>query len=485
MIAAVVAVSAAKSWIYGAALIAIAGLVCAIASSTLADIAAVLALLAFAGLTPAQDSSDRPLDPPADSSGEGLLVALGDSYMSGEGAAVFIAGTDEGGGNECRRASTAWPMLTGRQTPFNSVVSFACSGADSYNVRHTAEGLESVREDQMSRQRAAAMAPAPAAQFDGLNTQLDEYETYLQSFDAPPTFAPELVVLSIGGNDAGFASVGMTCLAPGSCNSALPRQLWTGGNLDRVQNRIRQVYADIDATFRSTPVAVIPYVNPIGDAAPCKDAALESGDVDFLSGFLPALNSRVEEAAKEYGFYYVSDVEDALAKRRLQLCDAVSTDRPGLNFIGFRSVGGLSEQRFNPAKWAHNSLHPNERGHVAIHEAFQRWLTAQGGTERRVVDGQETGLAIRTDRTPQSDTPRPEKSSEDDGQCDTFAFDDPNGCKQQSIDWALRQTGAFAAVIAAPTGAAVAAAAWLGSVAFFGWRRSRRSSRTSGVPGTQ
>ena len=85
-----------------------------------------------------------------------------------------------------------------------------------------------------------------------------------------------------------------------------------GGNLQRVQNRIRQVYADVDLTFPDTPVVVIPYIDPIGEDAPCDEAALEQGDVDFLSGFLPALNSRISTAAEEFGFHYAADVEKAL-----------------------------------------------------------------------------------------------------------------------------------------------------------------------------
>ena len=88
-------VGGATTWDFGVAVLAFAGLIIAIASFTLADIAAVLAIIALAGLTPAQDGSDRPLPAPVSGNGDGLLIALGDSYMSGEGAAVFIKGTDE------------------------------------------------------------------------------------------------------------------------------------------------------------------------------------------------------------------------------------------------------------------------------------------------------------------------------------------------------------------------------------------------------
>ncbi len=66
----------------------------ALASFTMADIAAVLAIVAFMGVTPQQDATDRPLE--AAGKDDQVLVVLGDSYMSGEGAATFIEGTGRG-----------------------------------------------------------------------------------------------------------------------------------------------------------------------------------------------------------------------------------------------------------------------------------------------------------------------------------------------------------------------------------------------------
>ena len=43
-----------------------------------------------------------------------------------------------------------------------------------------------------------------------------------------------LVIVSIGGNDAGFADIGVACVAPGSC--VVRGQIW----LDRLANRVAQ-----------------------------------------------------------------------------------------------------------------------------------------------------------------------------------------------------------------------------------------------------
>ena len=78
-------------------------------------------------------------------------------------------------------------------------------------------------------------------------------------------------------------------------------------------------------------------------------------------------------------------MENALADAHLQLCDDRNSDRPGINFIGLRSVGGVAEQRFNPANWYHNSLHPNERGHAAMVQVFARWWRSQHDRDGKLM----------------------------------------------------------------------------------------------------
>ena len=106
----------------------------AIVSSTQADIAAVIAAVALMGVTPMSETKPKDLNPQP---GDAVLVALGDSYMSGEGAQLLRA-ADEGGNNRCHRAPTAWAAVAGQTNRlFDSVAFFACSGASTDNVRRT------------------------------------------------------------------------------------------------------------------------------------------------------------------------------------------------------------------------------------------------------------------------------------------------------------------------------------------------------------
>src|SRR4051812_33682246 len=56
------------------------------------------------------------------------IVALGDSYSSGEGNAPFD--TDAA---TCHRGASAWPRLLGQQVAGSTVKLLACSGAKTYS----------------------------------------------------------------------------------------------------------------------------------------------------------------------------------------------------------------------------------------------------------------------------------------------------------------------------------------------------------------
>ncbi len=164
LIGPVVALAAAIgiSMRYGApgvilAFVVLAGLVFAIVSGTLADVFAVLGIIALMGVTPQQEPLPDALHP---GQGQRVLVSFGDSYMSGEGADTYFEGTDVGGGNQCRRAPTAWAVQAA-QRYFDGLVFLACSGARTYNVRHDELGV--------------AQTPEPRGQSGEPGTQLDQY----------------------------------------------------------------------------------------------------------------------------------------------------------------------------------------------------------------------------------------------------------------------------------------------------------------------
>ncbi|WP_433790112.1 GDSL-type esterase/lipase family protein [Actinoplanes sp. CA-252034] len=455
----------------------------ALVSTTQADIVAVLALVALMGVTPSQEPQPDTPKPAR----RNVLVALGDSYMSGEGARVYYRDTDNGGVNECRRAPTAWAAMAAHEQ-FYGIRFLACSGARTRHVL-TATGPDTGASEEKVR---TGMSPGPEPQYPAEGfTQLD---AYLAAKANPATdFQPAMVVLSIGGNDAGFSSIGEMCVAPGNCHDR--KELWER-TVPQLRAQLRVTYYEVDRIFRNIPVVVVPYPDPIalrGDE--CTGVALSAGEQVFIHDYVTrTLNPAIRATAREYGFHYLQEMESALAVAGLQLCDRVNGDRPGINFIGLRSVDGFAHHRFNPAKWMHGSLHPNERGHVAMLRAFQTWRAKQPPyISAREPINWTTSVRSRSelhklDQASESEVERTARAGRP--PCDLLAATE-DGCRRQAQSWAYRKIGqrltedGLCLWITAAVGGA-----WCVGVAFFGhrrrvwarrWAKSRPGDR-SGAP---
>ena len=147
------------------------------------------------------------IDPQPDPSDQGThVIALGDSYMSGEGAPEFYRGTSQPGVNGCRRAPSAYMALAAKNGQLAGPLIFvACSGAKY-------ENLSSVNQFP---------GEPPGHQGGGL-TQLE----HVDSLGIDSNTA-SVVVLSIGGNDASFGEIGRACVLPGDCSEY--GQVWLDG----------------------------------------------------------------------------------------------------------------------------------------------------------------------------------------------------------------------------------------------------------------
>ncbi|GAA3348960.1 hypothetical protein GCM10020358_69370 [Amorphoplanes nipponensis] len=436
-------------WLLGAVVV-LGLLIVAVVSTTQADIACVMSVIALLGVTPAP--TDPPPDLAVDRGAGALLVAFGDSYMSGEGASTYYAGTDVGGGNQCRRSPTAWAALAGQQRPFDQVEFLACSGARTRNVESATVGPV----------RPGGLPPQP--QTGEERTQLDAY-----LHDYGPGYTPAMVVVGVGGNDAGFSTIGLMCLAPGPCSSQAA--LWTGA-LAQVRRNLRDTYRQLDAVFPRSPVVVVGYPDPIDLSGPCADVALAPGERRFVHEFVTrGLNRVIAETAAEFGFHYLAAMESSLRDAGLQLCDPHNEGRPGLNFIGIRSVGGTAEQRFNPKNFSHGSLHPNERGHAAMLRTFQTWLPelstlpARGPVVPQTPGGRGAGVqAVAATHTGP--------------QCDVLSTS-TDGCRTQGMQWAKGRLRVLL-LTQGWLGLLPLAGIWLAAVAFFGAQRHRLAARSRG-----
>ena len=148
----------------------------------------VVVAISYLGISAWHENSDVPAGPPLPAAVTGIqggYVALGDSYSAGEGLTPFVPGTAV---TNCDRSvSSAYPDLLSkllrRQDPGESFSFTACSGA-------------LISQILVPTHRAVLVPP----QISG---------------KVQPSVG--LVTLTIGGNNAIFSKVVMTCLESGNC----------------------------------------------------------------------------------------------------------------------------------------------------------------------------------------------------------------------------------------------------------------------------
>jgi lysophospholipase L1-like esterase len=250
------------------------------------------------------------------------LVSLGDSYSSGEGAGPFDRGTDSLF-DRCHRSANAWPRLLG--VPMADHL--ACSGAKTQNFYkgQTIGGADHV--PQLDRLRAIAAQRRIAR-----------------------------VLVTIGGNDLGFASIIKDCFVERCLKHIdtvqLPRLR------DIVQPAVTRALEAAQKASRGADVVLVGYPDLIAPATTTL-AACGSWLSDFekprLRRLQRELDAEQRQAAADAGARYIS-VRRALAGH--ELC----TRDPWVRAIGLHTN-------------LHQEGHPTVDGQHAIADAVSARLS--------------------------------------------------------------------------------------------------------------
>jgi lysophospholipase L1-like esterase len=302
----------------------------------------ILALVSLGLVWVLLDHVDQsPVDPNTESSER--ILALGDSYTSGEGSTMFFPGTNVEGDhtNGCRRSSTSYAYIAA--TAMNMGLDFfACSGATA---------AELYKEGQMIH--ATNETPGRLPQLKN-------------PFD---TSKVRLVLVSVGGNDAGFGKVGIACVLPGSCDALHDHWLVHVGRIGR---GLTDAYAAIrDAVGDSTPVVAVPYPLLIREEG-CGWSALTPSEHDFLAEFITVVDDRVRKSAEEAGINFFEP--GLFAFEGAKICDGTGSDDTVMNFFNLHPTEGEFMDRVNPTNWVHGTFHPKPSGHEAIAAVLVPWV---------------------------------------------------------------------------------------------------------------
>jgi lysophospholipase L1-like esterase len=323
--------------------------------------------------------------------GRQRVAILGDSYSSGEGAPPFEANTDTGT-NGCHRSPETYGMVL-----FSTKVrNFACSGAIASDI--------TVRK----KSRVANKEVDDPTQI--LSAQVNQLDA------AWPDQGPDLVLMTLGGNDIGFTDIILACiLAAGYTTSprATPITACDRHFEDSVQERLdalpsslSQAYGAVDSlvnrpssiTARGgviTPIVVLAYPKPYADTeARRKDCGgyLSEPEMRWANGVVDRLNTYIESTVKKEQkagrpIYFVDTVENAFQPGHT-LCDGANS---WVNHIKLdAAVNGFTEliskwvedkTGILPDWWSadpiyrevKNSFHPNADGYRAFAASLLYW----------------------------------------------------------------------------------------------------------------
>lgn len=248
------------------------------------------------------------------------LLALGDSYISGEGAYSYRDGTDTSN-NKCHQSTVSYPYLLGESfaTEYHSA---ACSGAVTGNIvgpKHPNQLNEQILQNKYTDLEIDNIVSIGEA---GVVEQIK----YL------PRLKPNTILLSIGGNDIGFGAIVKRCvltIAGNACYKKHSERLSLLKTIYSKHKVLTDTYTKIlSESTAGTKLYVIGYPDVINQTGNCGvNVHLDDQERRFATMLIDRLNATLQNAAASAGAFYV-DTTNALDGHRL--CDTTDDGVNGL-----------------------------------------------------------------------------------------------------------------------------------------------------------
>lgn len=257
-------------------------------------------------------------------------VALGDSYSSGEGVPAYDYRTDEDNTNECHRSVHAYPELLAKDPDLNLGLSHftACSGA-------VAENLQINQTGQYGE----------PSQFDSLSD------------------TTEVVTLTMGGNNVGFADYMFVCQH--MCGPGSTAYDTTINNIadPAFKTKLVTMYAGILSKATQAKVYVADYAYMSSDSA----SNCWITDLSGMRDLQVALNDVIRTA--------ISDMKAASINGADRLY-YVPTNYTSSPFTNKHLCNGTGPSYFNDKDVTNleHSYHPNKAGAAAYATVFKDYI---------------------------------------------------------------------------------------------------------------
>ena len=279
-------------------------------------------------------------------------LALGDSFASGEGVYNYKAVTDTPD-NRCHLSYDSYPyVIDSTLSTIGATESVACSGAKTKDYYFYDQRVYNTSEKQSIGKETL--------EFDELI-----YDNYLPGYRIQDNFVlrkkPNIVTISMGGNDIGFSSILKSCVAGSNdCYKFYEDRAALVSTVNNTYTKLVDTYTSIKAnTNTSAKVYVIGY--PLiakADGNCAVNVLMNSNELAFGNSLVEYLNAVIEMAANHAGVRYV-DVSNAFSGSKL--CETASSSAAlnGLtagNSSFIPDVGPIGSESYHPTKKGHALL---------------------------------------------------------------------------------------------------------------------------------
>lgn len=295
-------------------------------------------------------------------------LAMGDSFSSGEGETddVFYQANTNTNEERCHVSRRSYPYLLG----IGQTRNVACSGARLSDVINTTDYAgQGRRLDDLVTRGISAMWLRTQAIVDYIPGRVAQAE-FLSHVQ------PQLVTVSVGGNDAGILAKLSSCAMPGTCEWAQLERF------QRTANEIRTLFDDFVALYRSLSAAAplaqlmaIGYPVPVSQVLRCDPVTATLFSVDerrYMNRSIMYLNTVIAAAAHRAGIRFV-DTERAFDGHRL--CDRTIT--PAMNGVRLGDEVSIHDVLPSLVVVGSESFHPTPFGHELLAAAVKRRLANQ------------------------------------------------------------------------------------------------------------
>lgn len=315
-------------------------------------------------------------------------LGLGDSFAAGEGAFAYEAGTDTSN-DACHLSAKSYPLLLSTDI-FAGGHSVACSGAKTVDIIDFSSNYRGQVRDDIPRGHRKDVAKIISNYTPGYLAQME----FVSKYD------PDVVTLSVGGNDIGFADIIENCVSPAeintSCYPTYEDRLELAQSISATFNKLASTYSTVAHGGRRVYVIGYPQiVKPGGDCA--VNVHLDNHETQLAADIVDYLNVTIQRAASKAGVRYV-DVSHAFDGHRL--CEAAPWETAVNGFTAGNS-SGLGPFKFIGSE----SYHPNELGHSLFETAILKQtanLTQAMPTADPSVTAPATSISIADASLPRS-----------------------------------------------------------------------------------